>query len=48
MPEKNYKLNNKPVNYVLSMSRKLIIASRSCYERLLYYPELPYRQYYLD
>tara|TARA_Y100000991_G_C21810916_1_gene279649 strand:+ start:226 stop:465 length:240 start_codon:yes stop_codon:yes gene_type:complete len=36
------------MNYVLSMSKELIIAERHCYKRFLRLTELPYRQYYFN
>ena len=41
MPGKNKKLNNKLINYVLSMSRKLIRTKKACHKRDLYLTVLP-------
>jgi len=32
MPKKNKKLNDKSINYVLSMSKKFIRAKKYCYK----------------
>ena len=41
MHEKNKKFNNKSIYYVLSMSKKILIAEKYCYDRVIYLSVLP-------